>query len=331
MMIQWRDFLIGEIQDKLRKNHHFFENNKADYEQSPLKRIITRFEYILNTYLREFVKLSIEDWVSFIRHFTNPNLNNDELWKVNDKPCIIIHLRIKRPEKKKKDKKVKQEDKGKADSQQAGEEEGAAAEEDDDKKKIIYKPSIEECREFIISSMNMIIESTNKVHMLEADLMPFLELDPNQSNFKIDQSNQWIQDAITKLNKLLSENLSGPNELLERYKKFEYVLHQNSNVQDLIKELFSGGEDGQKKSLEEIREQAMHYEQAYYDIMTCSEDEVDFRIFRVMAQELKEKLAKNAEQIKMEILNATYKYCTDTVNAVNASYQDMKDKITHDP
>lgn len=83
---------------------------------SPLKRIITRFEYILNTYLREFVKLSIEDWVSFIRNFTNPNLNNDELWKVNNTPCIIIHLRIKRPEKKSKNKKAKQEDKGKTDS-----------------------------------------------------------------------------------------------------------------------------------------------------------------------------------------------------------------------
>ena len=60
MMIQWRDFLIGEIQDKLRKNHHFFENEKLKYEASALKRIITRFEYILNTYLREFVKLSID-------------------------------------------------------------------------------------------------------------------------------------------------------------------------------------------------------------------------------------------------------------------------------
>jgi hypothetical protein len=33
----------------------------------------------------------------------------------------------------------------------------------------------------------------------------------------------------------------------------------------------------------------------------------------------------------MEILNETYKYCTDTVNAVNANYKDMQDKITHDP
>lgn len=95
--------------------------------------------------------------------------------------------------------------------------------------------------------------------------------------------------------------------------------------------MFHGGEDGQKKSLEEIREQALHYEQAYYEIMTCSEDEVDFRIFRVMAKKLKEGLAKSAESIKMEILNATYKYATDTVSAVNANYKDMQDKITHDP
>lgn len=33
----------------------------------------------------------------------------------------------------------------------------------------------------------------------------------------------------------------------------------------------------------------------------------------------------------MAILDATYKYCTDTVNSVFASYNDMKDKITHDP
>lgn len=111
--------MIGEIQDKLRKNHHFFENNDEKYENSALKRIITRFEYILNTYLREFVKLSIEDWVSFIQHFTNPNLNNDELWKVNDTPCIVIHFSIKRPDKKKG--KGKKEEKAKAEGEKGAE------------------------------------------------------------------------------------------------------------------------------------------------------------------------------------------------------------------
>jgi hypothetical protein len=67
MMVQWRDFLIGEIQDKLRKNNHnFFEASNEAYEASPLKRIISRFDFILNTYLREFVQISINDFVSFI-------------------------------------------------------------------------------------------------------------------------------------------------------------------------------------------------------------------------------------------------------------------------
>jgi hypothetical protein len=49
--------------DKLRRNYNFYEGSNETYEAGPLKRIIVRFEYILNTYLREFVKLSVDDWV----------------------------------------------------------------------------------------------------------------------------------------------------------------------------------------------------------------------------------------------------------------------------
>ena len=97
--------MIGEIQDKLRKNHNFYEGNNENYEMSPLKRIISRFEYILNTYLREFVDLSINEWVNFIKLFTTPNLSMDELWKVNNMPFVVIHLNQKKKDKKKKDKK----------------------------------------------------------------------------------------------------------------------------------------------------------------------------------------------------------------------------------
>lgn len=100
MLIQWRDYLIGEIQDKLRKNHNFFEANSSNYEASPLKRIITRFEFIMNTYLREFVRISVEDWVAFIKAFTLPKYENHELWKVQTTPLIIVHLSFKKPESK---------------------------------------------------------------------------------------------------------------------------------------------------------------------------------------------------------------------------------------
>jgi hypothetical protein len=173
MMIQWRDFLIGEIQDKLRKNHNFYEGNNEVYESSPLKRIISRFEYILNTYLREFVDLSIKDWVEFIKLFTIPNLGNDELWKINEHPFVVIHLSIKKKEKKKKDKK---KEKKKDDKAPEGAEAPEAEEsEEDDKNRIIYKPSIEECQEYVLSSMEMVIDSTNSVNGLESDLMPFLQ------------------------------------------------------------------------------------------------------------------------------------------------------------
>jgi len=78
-MIQWREFSIGEISDKLRKNHDFFAGDNTTYENSSLKRIIKKFKYILNAYLKEFIRLSIVDWEKFMKYFTNPNLNNYEL------------------------------------------------------------------------------------------------------------------------------------------------------------------------------------------------------------------------------------------------------------
>lgn len=98
---------------------------------------------------------------------------------MNDTPCVIIHFSIKRPEKKKGKGKSKEE-KAKAEAEKQTNENGEevqGGDDEDDKKKIIYKPSIEECREFILSSMKMIIQSTNKVNSLESDLMPFLEKD----------------------------------------------------------------------------------------------------------------------------------------------------------
>jgi len=57
--------------------------------------------------------------------------------------------------------------------------------------------------------------------------------------------------------------------------------------------------------------------------MTCSEDEVDFRIYRVMAKKLKVQLGEQAKKVKQNILDAVYQYCNDTVNEVNKGYLEM--------
>ena len=69
---RWREFLVGEIVDKLKNKHNFFEESGDLYAESHLKRIVMRFEFILNSFLRNFVKNSTDDWINFIRSFTVP-------------------------------------------------------------------------------------------------------------------------------------------------------------------------------------------------------------------------------------------------------------------
>lgn len=136
------------------------------------------------------MRISITDFVDFIQKFTDPKEQNNELWNVYNKPLIIIHLSIQK--KAKKDKKDKK-DKKKGDKD---EEKEAEAEDEDDKNRIIYKPSIDECKSFILNSMDMIIKSTNSINDLESDLMPFLQKQ-GYPNFKIDHDFSWIKSAVT--------------------------------------------------------------------------------------------------------------------------------------
>jgi hypothetical protein len=82
---------------------------------------------MLNTYLREFVQASIKDWVDFVKSFTKPKLDEDELWKLNTEPFIIINL------DKFKDKKAK---KGHSNYS------------------IGYSPNLDECSEFMTNALN---------------------------------------------------------------------------------------------------------------------------------------------------------------------------------
>ena len=94
---RWREFLVGEIADKLKNQHNFFAENTQTYNESHLKRIILRFEFIMNSYLRNFVKTSIDDWVDFIKSFTLPNYEAGELWSRSPTPMLVIALSQKRP------------------------------------------------------------------------------------------------------------------------------------------------------------------------------------------------------------------------------------------
>lgn len=54
----------------------------------------------MNSYLRNFVKQSIDDWVGFIKSFTLPKYDQGELWARSPTPLLIIHLSQKKPNQK---------------------------------------------------------------------------------------------------------------------------------------------------------------------------------------------------------------------------------------
>ena len=119
MKNEWREFLVSEIRRKLREAHNIFESVEENYLKSQLKRIIVRFELILNSFLREFVSTSIHDWVAFVKSFTVPKYQNDELWPLSQTSLLQINLSVIKPhaskskeEKKKKKKSAEEEDDG---------------------------------------------------------------------------------------------------------------------------------------------------------------------------------------------------------------------------
>jgi len=187
----------------------------------------------MNTYLREFVRISIEDWVSFIKQFTLPKYDQGEIWKVQTTPMIVIHLNFKKPESKQEDKKKKKAaKKGSKDADG-----GPGEESEDEQNRINFHPKLEKCVDFFRGCLQMIVSSTNKVSNLEDDLMPFLQKE-KQPNFPITEDFPWVVDAMKKIDAMFAENIVGPLQLLEKYKQYEYIL--NVDKKALIKELFGG-------------------------------------------------------------------------------------------
>jgi len=94
----------------------------------------------MNTYLREFVRVSIEDWVAFIKSFTLPKYEDGELWKLASSPMIVVHLTFKKPESKQEDKKKKKPTKKGGKDEDAKD---AKEDSDDESNKINFHPKLD--------------------------------------------------------------------------------------------------------------------------------------------------------------------------------------------
>jgi dynein heavy chain, axonemal len=329
---RWREFLVGEIADKLKSQHNFFEENSDQYAKSHLKRIILRFEFIMNAYLRNFVRQSIDDWVLFVKSFTLPKIDQNELWGRSPTPMLKINMSVK----KGKDKKPKRKpiDDTLPEEEQEEERLRRAAEDELYMNRLEYHPTPKTCLDFMQGALDMIIQSTNKVNDLESDLMKSLQ-GTSQPNFPIDEKFSWVKDAQAQIEQMFEENIKEPISILGMYQEYEYLLNVNKN--ELVESLFNNKElkteenDSGKADIKEIGEAIQQYHQAAEEIMNLSNDFIDTPMFRVECKKIKQTLYDQAIKIRDKLIDNVTKWCADTVNHIDSTFRDMQKQIQTPP
>jgi len=53
--MQWREYLISEIQDKLKTSFKFYRTDNDIYGTSELKKLVKRFDIMFNMKIREII------------------------------------------------------------------------------------------------------------------------------------------------------------------------------------------------------------------------------------------------------------------------------------
>ena len=73
ILVQWREYLISEIQDILRETYKFYQTEPKGYFDTELQRLLRKIDFIFNNHIREIVvKNSVQVWCKFLRKFTYP-------------------------------------------------------------------------------------------------------------------------------------------------------------------------------------------------------------------------------------------------------------------
>ena len=202
MIIQWREFLVGEIQDKVKgEDVNFFQADQAEYLESALRPIIKRFELILNTFLRQFVQSSVEDWVTFVRRFTVPPTATPSAWKLSDVPMLRIALHNEGGASKKKEE-VK---KGKDDKKRATKKDDPL----DEAITINFRPTLKRVEDFFFNAFEEMVRSTQVITNLESDLVPFVSM-PQEPCFDVSLDFPWFQEAAASVKNMFDESIEGP-------------------------------------------------------------------------------------------------------------------------
>ncbi|KAM3134228.1 hypothetical protein pb186bvf_013648 [Paramecium bursaria] len=329
LQVQWRSTIYGDIQDKLR-DFRFFQTETEKYYQSELQRLLMKIDYMFNSFLRENVlRQNCESWVNFIKKFTYPPSQGEGIWKINDYPMIILNLEVNLQFKRKKDVRKKKDEKEKEPSNVGEEEESP----------INFSPSFQQVFQVLIKPIEMLVESVNQFNKLEKDLVPLVDIDYGREDkgkvkaYEITQDNYWIQWAIKQVYHYVTIGFEKPNELLQKFRKYSFLLEKSST--SLMKQLFG---DSTSTTIaitnldqDIIQQKLQDFIDAKYQIQRLCLDEKNEQFFQIRTRIAKENLISKANEVISQILSKCAEIVKHNVTQIGAEYQLMQTLLTKQP
>jgi len=304
VLIHWRDFLISETQDKMSSIFNFFAVDTEEYGAGELRKILKHMDYIVNTHLREFFRVSVKTWVQFLKKFSYPQDHIE--WLKEKKPLITVHLTLEKAKSAKHGKREKDRPADDKDDEQVP---GT----------IYLKPSLERVSQRIFTYLDWIINGVNRFTNLESDLVPFMNIAKDPA-YEITPENEIVQEAKAVMTALIDDYNQTPQQLLERYRQFEWLTKMDDA--EYIKSMLSG-----KMDCDYLREELGKLEDLIHKVERLSNDYVNFDFFQVECEHLKKSIAKKGEKTKNAMLTQIAKFCTDNTNAVLDEYQSMCERL----
>ena len=99
-----------------------------------------------------------------------------------------------------------------------------------EERSINFEPSLDECKEFILSVLDKMLKSTQNIAILETnELVIFLDSD-RPSSFNIADDHKWIVSARERINLMLEQSEKDLLLLLEKFQEEHSSLHEIIHV-----------------------------------------------------------------------------------------------------
>lgn len=193
---------------------------------------------------------------------------------------------------------------------------------------IYYEPSQEEVIKNLQSPLQTLIETINTFICLEPDIVRMLNLE-RKASFAVSEELPLFRDALKYIEELTNKGFEEPNEVLEKFKEYEFLLHKSKD--EIAKSFMDKDKNQEKKSVTDLDEYISKITDSIVKLQGLCINQKNSTFFQIRTAEIKETLIKKAKDILEAVLSRVSNDCMTNVKNINENYNTLKDTLMKEP